>query len=159
MERIVFNREGAITLLKKFKSISALANFLEISRQGLYKKLEKLRIKKPKEIIGFRTNPIVKCNYCGKVFQFKYASRNQKRFWCSPECKKNDLYIKLKCKVCGKDYYVRRKLFNVRYKGITCSKKCWGYLLGKSNKNKKRRRKNEQKEIRLKIGTKDRKNS
>lgn len=64
---------------------------------------------------------IVRCPVCNKEIK---AYLNQRRKYCSTECKRQHLSIEKKCPVCNKEFWVPRSVSQQGF-GIFCGRECW----------------------------------
>jgi hypothetical protein len=96
----------------------------------------------------------VRCKYCGKKFLKERKKLNKvKHHFCSRKCLNNYFKMKhrieLKCAVCGKKFSLMISEYKERLKRRTentkdkwfCSKKCFGYWVGKTFQEKGGRKK------------------
>lgn len=146
-------KEKLIEELEKHNwKVVEVARGYGVSRQRIYQLIEKFGIELPPRLHRVK----VACLNCGKEIEVKKSvAKIQKRFFCSPECRKNYIYMELTCATCGKKFLKRKKEYEwhtgkhwqeaLKEKHF-CSKKCWGRYVGVNFSGwKKQRRGNERK--------------
>jgi len=113
--------------------VSEVRKKFNISKQRIYYWIHKFGIELPSLP---STRVIVFCSNCGKEIMVKESVKaKQKRFFCSPDCRRKYSCIGLTCFVCGKKFYRKKKEYKHdinrrRNPHYFCSKRCWGKYVG-----------------------------